>query len=504
MRINQIILDIKKQQLAVLRRILKQADKSQFIEYYQLNKGTNSEELYDLFRIKVPAFNYETYYENWVKKALVEKEPVLFNEPFDYLAMTSGTGSMFEKHLPYSNKFISDVISSSGSMFFKLLQYGISPSLFLKKILTIGGSTSFDHNYSKIKDNNYRHDLTAGFMSGIVFKKSPKWFSFLYLPGAEVHAITDWKKKMDIIVDNAKSYRIGTLTGFPSYVLPLLKAIIQKYQLRTIHDIWPDLKLYIHSGVSVEQYRSGLESCFGKKVDFFETYFATEGFFGYSMALNSGIMQLIIDSNIFYEFAEVNENNFDEKQELKKEAIILPVWLIKPEVNYALIVTNNSGLYRFIQGDTLIFSDVKKLHFKLNGRLSEMINKSGEIVPVKHFIDVFVNFCHQFNFNDITDFFISALLEGDTTVYEWYIVSDTNAAKDFKELDAMLMEKLILYRDYRNAGITAPCRTRVIPKQAYEQFLIHVNKMNGQSKMPKYLKGDLKVEFLRFISNASE
>lgn len=504
MRIKLINLEIKNQQLAVLKRILKQADNSEFISYYKLNNEINSEELYESFVNKVTVFNYETYYENWIKKSLVEYKPVLFNGSFRYVAMTSGTGSMFEKHLPYSEVFIKDTIRSSRSLILKLIKMGISPFHFMKKVMTIGGSTSFDHNKMKITDNNYRQDLTAGFMSGIVFKESPNWFSFLYVPGPEIHALIDWKVKMDYIINHAKEYNIGTLTGFPSYVLPLLNSIIQRYKLNSIHDIWPNFKLYIHSGVAIDHYKSGLEACFEKKVDFFETYYATEGFFGYSASLNSDEMQLITNTNIFYEFTEVNETNFDEKQELKKEAFILPLWSLKPGVNYALVATNNSGLYRFIQGDTLIFSDVNKLHFKLTGRLSEMINNSGEIVPVKHFMEVFINYCQSNNYSQITEFFISTSMKDSISVYQWYIVSDVNSANDFDTLDEKLMEELILYRDYRNSGITAPCRIQFISNHNYVQFLIHTNKINGQSKMPRYLKGELEELFLIFMEDISE
>lgn len=497
-------LDIKNQQLKVLKRILKNADESEFAANYKFSSWINEKGLYTSFVSEIPVFDYDTFYEAWVRKALTSGESILFNNKFKYLAITSGTGKMLGKHLPYSQEFIKSTLRSSGSMVFKMIRMGISPFLFIKNVLTVGGSTTFTQNNHILTSNSYNPELTAGFMSGIGFKESPKWFSFLSRPGHEVHAITDWKQKMDIIVNEAPTYKIGTLTGFPSYVLPLLRAIIKKYNLSTIHDIWPEFKLYIHSGVSIEHYRTGLNDCFGKKVDLFETYFATEGFFGHSVELNNPTMQLIINTNIFYEFVEVNNQNFDSNNVINNGAVIIPLWEVKTEKEYALLVTNNSGLYRFIQGDVLIFSDVEKCHFKLSGRLSEMVNLSGEIVTLSHYTTLFMEYCKLKDLTDITDYFIATEIEAGVSNYNWFIVSDKLKNNDFNDLDKYLMDHLVLYNNYRKDGLTSVCRIQIIPEFKYEQFLYLTNKKNGQSKMPKYLKGDLKVKFDQFMASTSE
>jgi|GEM_PF-2814766 len=492
---------LRPDQSEILHRILGHLVNTELGSHFRIRQWKDRTDFYSCFNETIPVVEYDEYYTDWISRALRTEKPIIWDELFKYIALTSGTGNNREKHIPYTKTFIRSLIRSSRQLIPRLLMNGVSPFILLRKILTVGGSTDFTGATQRVGAYGYLPCLRAGFMSGIIYHESPSWYSLLNVPGKKIHALTDWEEKTDIIAENAYRYNIGTVTGFPSYVLPLFRKILDHYQARTIHDIWPHLRLYVHSGMPLGHYKSEILSCLGKDTDFYETYYATEGFFGCSEFLNSEHMILNTDSAVFYEFIELSSENFSPEGRLIPNATAVPVNSVQENVPYAMVITNYCGLVRMLQGDVLIFSDAEKLRFRLNGRINEMINNSGEIIPVIHIREELIRYCAINQLPGIREMFMTSDIKEGRSSYCFFIVSDDRNTDHFAGLDSHLSRNLPLYRSYRADGLMRCPVINMVKEDIYNDFLLRSGKLNGQAKMPFYVSGSLKEQLYRLLIN---
>lgn len=490
---------LRPDQSEILHSILGHLANTELGSHFRIRQWKDRTDFYSCFNETIPVVEYDEYYTGWISRALRTEDPVIWDRPFKYIALTSGTGNNREKHIPYTETFIRSLLRSSRQLIPRLLRNGVSPFMLFRKILTVGGSTDFTGATERVGAYGYLPHLRAGFMSGIIYHESPSWYSLLNVPGRKVHALADWEEKTDIIARNAHRYNIGTVTGFPSYVLPLFRKILDHYQARTIHDIWPHLRLYVHSGVPLGHYKSEILSCLGKDTDFYETYYATEGFFGCSEFLNSEHMILNTDGAVFYEFIELSSENFSPEGRLIPDATAVPVNSVQENVPYAMVITNCCGLVRMLQGDVLVFSDVEKLRFRLSGRISEMINNSGEIIPVSHIREELIGYCAINRLSGIREIFMTSDIKEGRSAYYFYIVSDNLDVRCFSGLDKYLSLSLPLYRSYRMDGLMRHPVINIVKEDIYNDFLSRSGKLNGQGKMPFYVAGRLKEQLSSIV-----
>jgi hypothetical protein len=183
---------------------------------------------------------------------------------------------------------------------------GLPDDLFSKGILMLGGSTHLSQ----------RGSYFEGDLSGITASKIPFWFQHFYKPGKKIARETDWSAKLEEIVENAGNWDIGILVGVPAWCQLLMEKIIEKYKLKTIHDMWPNLTIYVHGGVSFEPYRKSFEHLVAKPLTYIETYLASEGFIAYQDEQDNRSMQLVMNNGLFYEFVPFNNENFNQDGEL--------------------------------------------------------------------------------------------------------------------------------------------------------------------------------------------
>jgi hypothetical protein len=220
--------------------------------------------------------------------------------------LSSGTSGAASKFIPVTDEMIKAIRKTGVRQMLSLSQYDLPTSLISKGILMLGGST----------DLKFNGTYFSGDLSGITASKLPIWFQRFYKPGKKIARNRNWGNKLDQIVEKAPEWDIGIIVGVPAWLQLLLEKIIDRYQLKSIHDIWPNLRLFVHGGVSFEPYKLGFERLLGKPLIYLETYLASEGFLAFQALPNRKSMRLVLNNGIFYEFIPFTPQNFDEEGNL--------------------------------------------------------------------------------------------------------------------------------------------------------------------------------------------
>ena len=237
----------------------------------------------------------------WWQKAHEGEKNVAWPGRVKYFALSSGTSEAASKHIPVTKDMVKAIHRTSIRQILSLGSYkNLPPQLYEKGYLMLGGSTELQQ-----MGTHYEGDL-----SGITAGKIPFWFERFYKPGKKIAATRDWSEKLDKITKQAKNWDIGFIVGVPAWIQLLMEKIIKEYGVNNIHDIWPNLEIFCHGGVSFEPYKQGFEKLLGRPITYIETYLASEGFLAYQTHPNSD-MRLVLNNGIFFEFVPFNENNFD-------------------------------------------------------------------------------------------------------------------------------------------------------------------------------------------------
>jgi len=229
------------------------------------------DEYYDRYKAQVPIYDYDKIYEEWWIKLLKGKKNVTWPGKVKYFALSSGTSGATSKYIPITKEMVQAIRRTGVRQILTLSKYDLPNSLFTKGILMLGGSTDLEFNGTYF----------SGDLSGITAGKLPIWFQRFYKPGKKISKNRNWGDKLDQIVEKAPNWDIGIIVGIPAWLQILIEKIIAHYQVETIHDIWPNLQIFVHGGVSFEPYKKGFEKLLGKPLTYIETYLASEGFLAF-------------------------------------------------------------------------------------------------------------------------------------------------------------------------------------------------------------------------------
>ncbi len=304
--LNIPLRDPRRQQLRVLKKLLKKARFTQFGQQNKFDEILLSKHPGKKFQQEVPTYNYSKIYADWWHKTLEGVPDVCWPGVINFFALSSGTSEASSKYIPITKDLIRSNTITSLKQLFTLTKYDHIPrSSIGKGWLLLGGSTQLQKGAT----------FYAGDLSGIQQKNIPFWFMGLglYKPGKKIAKEKDWAKKLDEIVENAPNWDIGFIVGVPAWLQLCLEKIIERYQLNNIHELWPNLAFYVHGGVAMEPYKKGFERLLGKPITYIETYLASEGFLAYQNRQDTRGMQLVLNNNIFFEFVPFDDKNFDSE-----------------------------------------------------------------------------------------------------------------------------------------------------------------------------------------------
>ena len=482
----------KRAQLRVLKKLLRRARYTAFGQKNKFEQILLSRHPGKTFQQNVPTYNYNKIYNEWWYQTLDGKEDICWPGKIKYFALSSGTSESASKYIPITNDLLKGNKVIMIKQLLSLLTYqGISLSSIGSGMLTLGGSTDLQ------KGPGYY----AGDLSGITAKKSPFWFQPFYKPGKKIAKEKDWNKKLVDIVEKAPDWDIGFLAGVPAWIQMCLEMVIEKYKVKNIHEIWPNLTFFVHGGVSFEPYKVGFEKLLGKPITYVETYLASEGFLAWQYKQNAKGMRLSYNQHIFFEFVPFDENNFDADGEMVENPEALMIHEVEEGKDYALLISTNAGAWRYLIGDTVRFVDKENAEIIITGRTKHFLSIVGEHLSVDNMNKAIHLVSEEFNLS-IPEYGVRGENVDSLFGHHWYVACDQ--LLDEVALAKAIDEKLIMLNDdYATERKSAlkKIHVTVLKENVFMDFMQAMGKIGGQNKFPRVLKGDLLKDWEIFIQN---
>lgn len=490
--LNLPVSDARSQQLKVLKKLLRKARFTQFGQKYKFDEILLSRHPGKKFQELVPTYNYNKIFDDWWYKTLEGTPDVCWPGVIRYFALSSGTSDASSKYIPITKELIRSNIITSFKQLLSLTRYDNVPkSAIGKGWLMLGGSTQLQ------KGPTYY----AGDLSGIQQKNVPFWFQGLglYKPGKKIAREKEWEKKLEEVVENAPNWDIGFILGVPAWLQLCLEKIIERYKLKNIHEIWPNLAFYVHGGVAMEPYKKGFEKLMGKPITYVETYLASEGFLAYQNRQDTSNMHLALNNNIFFEFVPFDDHNFDSEGNMSADPEVFMIHEIEEDKDYAILISTNAGAWRYAIGDTVRLVDKEKSEIIITGRTKHFLSLVGEHLSVDNMTKAIEMAAEELNVF-IPEFTVSGIPHGNFFAHKWYIGSDDQINQE--KIANIIDQKLkLLNDDYeveRRHALKA-VEAVVLPEQVFMDFLHLKGKFGGQHKFPRVLKGDMLEEWQQFL-----
>jgi len=480
----------RRQQLKVLKKLLRKARFTQFGQQYRFDEILMSKHAGKKFQEFVPVYNYNSIYKEWWHKTLESKPDICWPGKIKYFALSSGTSEAASKYIPITN----DLLKGNKIVMIKqLLSLRSYENIAVKSIgkgwLTLGGSTELQ------KNSGYY----AGDLSGITQKKAPFWFQPFYKPGKKIAKEKDWQIKLDEIVKKAPEWDIGFIVGVPAWIQMLMEMIIEHYKLNTIHDMWPNLAFFVHGGVSFEPYKKGFEKLLGKPITYIETYLSSEGFIAYQARQNYKGMRLVTNEHIFLEFVPFNEKNFDADGEMVENPEALMIHEVEENKDYALLISTSAGTWRYLIGDTVRFVDKEKSEIIITGRTKHFLSLVGEHLSVENMNKAIKLVSEELNIS-IPEFTVAGIPYNNFFAHHWYIAC--NDTVDTNKLVTLIDNKLKeLNDDYavERKSALKEVFLDVLSEKQFMKFMELKGKIGGQHKFPRVLKGKMLEDWQLFL-----
>jgi hypothetical protein len=481
----------RSQQLRVLKKLLKKARFTEFGQQYRFDEILLSKHVGKKFQEQVPVSNYDTIYKAWWHKTLAGTPNVCWPGKIRYYALSSGTSEAASKFLPITTDLLRGNKIAMIKQMLSLRTYEDIPFATVGKgWLALGGSTDLQ------KGAGY----FAGDLSGITIKRSPFWFQPFYKPGKKIAREKDWNKKLEEIVEKAPQWDIGFLIGVPAWIQMCMEMVIARYQLKNIHEIWPNLTVFVHGGVHFEPYKKGFEKLLGKPITYIETYLASEGFIAYQDRQYAKGMRLVTGEHLFLEFVPFNEQNFTANGDLVNNPEALMIHEVEEGKDYALLISTSAGAWRYLIGDTVRFVDKENCEIIITGRTKHFLSLVGEHLSVDNMNRAIQVAAEKLNIS-IPEFTVAGEPSGSFFAHHWYVA--TNDLVDPGELGKLIDDTLKeLNDDYaveRKAALKE-VKLDVLSEKRFLDFMQSQGKVGGQHKFPRVLKGTMLEKWQAFLA----
>ena len=452
--------------------------------------GFSSIKSYEDFSKKVPVFSYENFSDK-IELARKGENNIFWPTKIKWFAKSSGTTNSKSKFIPVSDESLEDCHYAAGKdLLCMYLNNNSDSQLFTGKSLRLGGSKS---PYEK--NGTFYGDLSA-----ILIDNMPFWAEFSSTPSNKTSLMDDWNYKIEAIINETINENVTSLAGVPSWMLVLLNKIIEKSNKKYISEIWPNLEVYFHGGVSFKPYLNQYNNILNNNsMRYYEIYNASEGFFAIQHENNSNELLLMLDYGIFYEFIDMK--CFETKEEK-----IIPLCEVEKNKNYAILITTNAGLWRYKIGDTVKFTSVSPYKIIITGRTKHFINVFGEEVIIKNTDNVINRLSSKYNLK-IVDYTVAPIFfeNNKKGAHEWFIEFSEEPNKNIKIdeiIDKELKKENSDYeaKRYNNFTLEKP-KVIVGSKGVFMKWLEINNKLGGQNKIPRLSNNRKFIEKLIGLNN---
>lgn len=457
-------------QREVLQDLVTTAQYTQFGQQYNFGKLFNLRD----FKNTVPVHEYDDI-KPFIERMMQGEENVLWPTPVTWFAKSSGTTSDKSKFIPVSDESLKDGHYKASKDVLTLYYNNFPASdLLTGKGLVIGGS----HNVNQLNE-----EIQFGDLSAVLMQNAPFWSNWIRTPDLSIALMDEWESKIEKLAQSTINENVTSISGVPTWSLVLFRRILELTGKKNMSEVWPNLELYMHGGVSFVPYREQFEQLIGKPVNYLEMYNASEGFFAAQDKPGEDGMLLFADHGIFYEFMPIEEYG----KRFPKTVGLNKVELYK---NYAIIISTNGGLWRYIVGDTVQFTSLSPYRLKVSGRLKHFINAFGEELIVDNSDKAIAIACEQTG--AIVNEYTAAPVyfsQGSNGAHEWLIEFEKEpiGLNDFVyELDTALKNLNSDYeaKRHKNIALRLPF-VQPVSKGTFHRWMQSKGKLGGQHKVPR-------------------
>lgn len=472
-RIHQIELFLKyphEVQNELLLGLVRQAEKTVLGEKYDFESIKN----YAAFAERVPISSYEEL-EPLIERTRQGEQNVFWNEPIKWFAKSSGTTNAKSKFIPVSNAALEDChYKGSKDLLCLYLNNNEDSQLFLGKSLRLGGS-------SQIYEDNKTY---FGDLSAILIENMPMWAEFSSTPSNKVSLMSEWESKLAAIISETKTENVTSFAGVPSWLLVLMNRMLTESGKENLLEIWPNLEVYFHGGVSFEPYKEQYKKLLpSDQFKYYEIYNASEGFFALQDLNYSSDLLLMLDYGIFYEFIPMDTYGTSHQKAIPLSEVVL-------FKNYAVVITTNSGLWRYLIGDTVRFTSLSPYRIRVTGRTKHHINVFGEELMVENTDAAIAKTCTELNC-EVKEYTVAPVFMKDKEkgAHEWMIEFQKrpdDLAVFQKKLDQNLQAVNSDYEAKRYNNMTLnELILNMARENLFYDWLKKKDKLGGQHKIPR-------------------
>ncbi|MER3375412.1 MAG: GH3 auxin-responsive promoter family protein [Allomuricauda sp.] len=473
-----------------LQNLLSQAKNTQFGKHFDFESILASEDITKAFAKSVPYFDYNKVSKAWWKKVIEGEQNVTWPGTPDFFALSSGTTGKKSKRIPVTKDMLSSIKSAGIKQIYALSNFDLPSDFFEKEIMMLGSSTDLEqHNGRK-----------EGEISGISASNIPFWFKKYYKPGDEIAQIDDWDSRVLKIAKEAKNWDIGALSGIPSWMELMLKKVIDYNDVEHIHEIWPNLQVYTSGGVAFDPYEKSFNALLGKPIQVIDTYLASEGFLAFQDRPNTTAMKLITDNGVYFEFVPFKPEYVNQDGSLTNDAPSITLDQVKEGEDYVLIISTVSGAWRYIIGDTIEFTDVKRAEIKITGRTKFFLNTVGSQLSVNKLNDAVKHLEEELDIK-IPEYTLCAKRFDDGFYHTWYLGSDSlvDSEKTAEVLDEYLKSANKNYKVARSKALEG-VKVHFVSQNAFAEWSGANKKKGGQVKMERVMGEERFAEWEDFVS----
>lgn len=469
-QIQQFVNNPHAVQERVLFQLLSAAENTELGKKYDFSSMKN----YEQFANDVPLVFYEDI-EPLIERARCGERDIFWNTPIKWFAKSSGTTNAKSKFIPVSEEALQNCHFKSGKdMLCLYLNNNENSNLFTGKSLRLGGSKELYE-----QNGTYFGDLSA-----ILIENLPFWAEFSCTPSNKVSLMSEWESKLQAIIKEAKNENVTSMAGVPSWMLVLLNKALESTNKQSLLDIWPNLEVYFHGGVSFVPYREQYKNIIpSNNFRYYEIYNASEGFFGIQDRNNSDELLLMLDYGIFYEFIPMDIFGTPNQK-------AIPLHQVELDKNYAMVITTNAGLWRYIIGDTVRFTSVSPYRIKITGRTKHFINVFGEELIIENTEKALEKACEQTQ-SHILEYTVAPIfMDGKLKGWHEWIIEFDKYPDDFEHFQKILDTELKrLNSDYEakryNNMTLNPPKIHIARTNLFHDWLKANDKLGGQNKVPR-------------------
>jgi hypothetical protein len=452
-------------------------------QYTEFGRKYNFSKLFTIrkFKEEVPVHEYDDI-KPYIMRMMNGEENILWNTPIYWFAKSSGTTSDKSKFIPISDESLTDThYKASKDVLTNYYKNFPESDLLTGKSLVVGGS----HQIHQVNENIHYGDLSA-----VLLENTPFWGHWLRTPELSIALSDEWETKIERLAQSTITENVTSIAGVPTWTIVLIKKVLEISGKKYLHEVWPNLELYVHGGVAFTPYREQINNLTGRAINYLEIYNASEGFFAGQDKLNEDDMLLFTQHGIFYEFMPVEQYGKNNPKTVGLNDVEL-------NRNYALVISTNGGLWRYLVGDTIQFTALQPYKIKVSGRLKHYINTFGEEVIVDN-TDKAITIAAEKTKAVVSDYTAAPVYfsEQSNGAHEWLIEFDKepqDLSVFVTELDSSLKSINSDYeaKRYKDIALRMPL-IKVLPKGTFTEWLRSKDKLGGQHKVPR-LSNDRKL-----------